>query len=111
MGAECELTVQPLTGPVINDPAASEIARAAATQVVGSTAVAWHAPLMVSEDFAEYAQVAPSCFLLLGSGNADLGLNAAHHNPRFDFDERVLPTGAALLATAATRALVEKAAV
>jgi metal-dependent amidase/aminoacylase/carboxypeptidase family protein len=49
--------------------------------------------------------------LLLGSGNADLGLNAAHHNPRFDFDERVLPTGAALLATAATRALVEKAAV
>jgi len=105
MGAECELTVQPLTGPVINDGAASEIARSAAAQVVGNTAIAWNAPLMVSEDFAEFGKVAPSCFLLLGSGNADLGLNAAHHNPRFDFDERVLPTGVALLATTATRYL------
>jgi amidohydrolase len=83
----------------------SEIARLAAVQVVGSTAVGWHTPLMVSEDFAEYGKVTPACFLLLGSGNADLGLNAAHHNPRFDFDERVLPTGVALLATVATRFL------
>ena len=55
--------------------------------------------------------LAPACFLLLGSANADLGLNAAHHNPRFDFDERVLPIGVALLATTATRFLAEKALV
>jgi amidohydrolase len=108
MGAVCELTVTPMTGPVINDPAASEIARAAAIQVVGNAAVAWHAPLMVSEDFSEYGRVAPSCFLLLGSSNPELGLNAPHHNPRFDFDERVLPLGVALLATVATRYLAER---
>jgi amidohydrolase len=108
MGAECDLAVTPLTGPVVNDPVASEIARAAAIQVAGSTAVGWHAPLMVSEDFAAYAQRVPACFVLLGSGNAELGLNAPHHNPRFDFDERVLPMGVALLATAATRYLTEK---
>ncbi len=107
MGAQCELSVQPLNGPVVNDATASEIARAAAIQVVGSTAVVWQAPLMVSEDFSEYARLAPACFLLLGSGNAELGLNAPHHNPRFDFDERVLPQGVALLATAATRFLTE----
>jgi len=111
MGAECELHVQPLTGPVINDPAATEVARQAALQVVGNTAVGRIAPLMVSEDFAEYGRLAPACFLLLGSGNAELGLNAAHHNPRFDFDERALPLGAALLATAAARVLAEKPAV
>lgn len=110
MGAECELNIQPLTGPVINDPAATEVARQAALQVVGPTAVGRITPLMVSEDFAEYGRLAPSCFLLLGSGNAERGLNAAHHNPRFDFDERALPIGAALLATAAARALAEKAA-
>ena len=108
MGAVCELTVTPMTGPVINDPAASEIARAAAIQVVGNAAVAWNAPLMVSEDFSEYGRVAPSCFLLLGSSNPELGLNAPHHNPRFDFDERVLPLGVALLATVATRYLAEQ---
>lgn len=108
MGAECALTVEPLTGPVINDPVAAETARQAAHQVVGSTALGRQAPLMVSEDFAEYARLAPSCFMLLGSANAELGLDAAHHNPRFDFDEQVLPIGAALLATAATRWLAER---
>jgi amidohydrolase len=74
-------------------------------QVVGSTAVAWQAPLMVSEDFSEFARRVPACFMLIGSGNAELGLNAPHHNPRFDFDERVLPLGVALLATTAVRFL------
>ncbi len=109
MGAEAELIVEPLTGPVINDPTASETARLAALQLVGNAAVGRITPLMVSEDFAEYGKLAPSCFILLGSGNAELGLDAPHHSPRFDFDERVLPTGAALLAAVATRYLVEKA--
>ena len=63
---------------------------------------------MVSEDFSEYGRLAPSCFLLLGSSNPELGLNAPHHNPRFDFDERVLPLGVALLVTVATRYLAER---
>jgi amidohydrolase len=64
---------------------------------------------MVSEDFSEFANRVPACFMLLGSGNAELGLNAPHHNPRFDIDERALPIGAALLATTATRFLMEHA--
>ena len=50
----------------------------------------------------------PACFMLLGSANPELGLDAPHHNPRFDFDERALPIGAALLATTATRYLIER---
>ncbi|PKO21376.1 MAG: amidohydrolase [Chloroflexi bacterium HGW-Chloroflexi-1] len=105
MGASYTLAVQTVAPTVVNDPAVSELARAAAVQVVGNTAVAWRPPLMVSEDFAEYQRYVPSCFMLLGSGNAALGLNAPHHNPRFDFDERVLPIGVALLATAAAKFL------
>ena len=108
MGAACELTVTPMTGAVVNHPGVTEIARAAAVEVVGSAAVAWHAPLMVSEDFSEYGRLIPACFMLLGSGNAELGLNAPHHNPRFDFDERILPVGVALMATTATRFLAER---
>ena len=58
---------------------------------------------MVSEDFSEYQRLVPSCYMLLGSSNPALGLDAPHHNPRFDFDEQVLPMGAALMAAAATR--------
>lgn len=109
MGARYDLTVQTVAPAVVNDPAVTETARAAAVQVVGATSVAWHAPLMVSEDFAEFQQLVPSCFMLLGSGNAGLGLSAPHHSPRFDFDESALPIGAALLAAAAARFLAEAA--
>ncbi|MCX6030491.1 MAG: amidohydrolase [Chloroflexi bacterium] len=110
MGAQYELAVKSVAPAVVNDAAAAETARAAAVQVVGPTAVTWHAPLMVSEDFSEFQKVVPACFMLLGSGNVELGLNAPHHNPRFDFDERALPIGVALLATTATRFLLENMA-
>lgn len=107
MGARYELDIQDVTGAVINDSAMAETARSAALQVVGATNVAWQPPFMVSEDFSEFANRVPACFMLLGSGNPELGLNAPHHNPRFDFDERVLPLGAALLATTAVKFLLE----
>lgn len=108
MGARYELDIQDVTGAVINDSAMAETGRAAALQVVGATNVAWQPPFMVSEDFSEFANRVPACFMLLGSGNPELGLNAPHHNPRFDFDERALPLGAALLATAAAKFLAER---
>ncbi len=108
MGARYELKVQEVTGAVINDPQMAEVARASAVQVVGNTAVVWHPPMMVSEDFSEFARRVPACFTMLGSANPALGLDASHHNPRFDFDERALPIGAALLATTAARFLNEQ---
>jgi amidohydrolase len=43
----------------------------------------------------------PGCYFFVGSANAERGLNAPHHNPKFDIDEAALPIGAALLAQAA----------
>lgn len=108
MGARYDLKVDSMAPAVINDEIASEVARAAAVQVVGPAAVLWHPPLMVSEDFSEYQRLAPACYMLLGSSNPELGLDAPHHNPRFDFDERALPIGVALLATVAARYLNER---
>ena len=105
MGAHYTWSVESVAPAVNNDPGMAEVARAAALEVVGNTGVIWHAPLMVSEDFGEYQRHVPACLLLLGSGSAELGLNAPHHNPRFDFDEQALPIGAALLASVAARFL------
>lgn len=107
MGARYDTEVQSVTQAVVNDPRIAEIVRAAAVQVVGGAAVAWHPPLMISEDFSEYACRAPACFLLLGSGNPELGLDEPHHSPRFDFDEQVLPIGVALVAESIARCLRE----
>jgi amidohydrolase len=109
MGARYDLEVRAVAPGVVNDAELTELAQAAAVQVAGSGALTRLMPLMASEDFAEYQQRIPGCFMLLGSQNNELGFNAPHHNPHFDFDERALPSGAALLAAVATRYLADRA--
>jgi metal-dependent amidase/aminoacylase/carboxypeptidase family protein len=40
--------------------------------------------------------VVPGTFVFLGIENKEKGIIYPHHHPRFDVDEDVLPTGAAL---------------
>jgi amidohydrolase len=56
---------------------------------------------MGSEDMAYLMQDVPGCYLFIGSNNTEKGLDAPHHHPKFDFDERVLPQAAGLMAAAA----------
>jgi amidohydrolase len=60
-------------------------------------------PSMGSEDFAFYAREVPSAFVFLGT--REEGRSAPLHSPQFDFNEAVLPLGAALLAQTALDAL------
>jgi amidohydrolase len=75
--------------------------RALAQRLPGVTHVAHDERTMGSEDMALMMSAVPGCYFFIGSANVDLGLNYPHHHPRFDFDERALVTGAALMATAA----------
>jgi amidohydrolase len=70
MGARYDLKVDSMAPAIINDEAASEVARAAAVQVVGPAAVIWHPPMMVSED--EYQRLAARA-ICCGSGNRSWG--------------------------------------
>jgi metal-dependent amidase/aminoacylase/carboxypeptidase family protein len=47
----------------------------------------------------------PGCYFFVGSADARRGLDAPHHNPRFDFDEAALPRAAGLMAAAAVEML------
>ncbi len=55
---------------------------------------------MGSEDMAEFLKRVPGAYIFVGSSNSSKGLDGAHHNPRFDFDEEVLPVGTALMCAA-----------
>ncbi len=55
---------------------------------------------MGSEDMAYMMGDIPGCYFFVGSANHESGLDAAHHHPKFDFDESVLPHAAALMASA-----------
>ena len=96
-GAEADLEIVSLTPAVINDAKVVEVVRTAAEAVVGPENVSSGERTMGSEDAALFMQDVPGCYFFLGSANAERGLDAPHHNPRFDFDEDALPLGVAIL--------------
>ncbi len=60
-------------------------------------------PSMGGEDFAEYLQKVPGCFVYMGA--APGGKAYPWHHEKFDIDERALPLGAGFLADVARRFL------
>lgn len=94
-GGKVTVDVRPGYPPLVNHLGVTEIARAVAQSVGGEENV-WPAePMMGAEDFALLAREAPGTFIWLGAALPD---PREHHHPRFDIDESVLPTAAALLA-------------
>ena len=85
----------------INSPAGAALMRRVADQVVGPELVTQIEPMMVGEDMSEFLNRAPGCFILVGAAPPDQPDPSPHHSPTFDFDERMLPTGVALLTHAA----------
>ena len=50
-------------------------------------------PVTGSEDFAFFLERVPGCYVFIGNGVGDTG-GCMVHNPGYDFNDRVLPTGA-----------------
>lgn len=78
--------------PVINDAGATAAAFAAAAAVTGRPVVTDFPPSTAGDDFAEFSNRVPGCYVWLGNGPAVDG--ALHHNSRYDFNDAAIPTGA-----------------
>ena len=85
----------------VNHPRPTETMRQAAQTLTDVVQVTQVKPLMIAEDMSEFLQRVPGCFALLGAGPHP----HPHHNAGFDFDERALPVGVALLCETAARVL------
>jgi amidohydrolase len=99
-GASADLDIEHLTPAVVNDPDVTRVVRDSAETVVGPEDVSSGERTMGSEDAAYFTQEVPGCYFFLGSANTERGLDAPHHNPRFDFDEDVLSIGVAVMVEA-----------
>lgn len=91
--------------PVVNDAAVTAVVRDVAATVVAGERVVALKPTTGSDDVAYFLRRAPGCYFAVGSNNHDRGLDAAHHNPRFDIDEDALVIGAKVMGGAALRLL------
>jgi amidohydrolase len=105
LGCRAAIEVQRLTPAVINDAQTARKVRQVAERVLPDHTIDPHFCTMGSEDMAYMMERVPGCYFLIGSANAEKGLDAAHHHPRFDIDEEALPQAAALMAAAAVEFL------
>ncbi len=106
MQCQAEVNLQRLTPATINNPEIARIVQKVARQIFPEADIdSDNFITMGAEDFASVLEKVPGCFFFIGSANKEKGLDAGHHNPKFDFDEVVLPRAAALMSSAAIRLL------
>jgi hippurate hydrolase len=81
--------------PVLrNDPAQTDFCRQVIRDWLGNDGLLdITEPVTGSEDFAFFLEKVPGCYVFIGNGEGSEG-GCMVHNPGYDFNDRVLPTGA-----------------
>jgi amidohydrolase len=98
MGCQTEMELKQLTPSTINHPEIAGAVQKAAQKLFRDADIQpGNNITMGSEDFAFILEKQKGCYFFVGSANAEKGLNAGHHHPKFDFDEAVLPRAVALM--------------
>jgi amidohydrolase len=99
--ARCAFEFNRRAPPVVNHAREAHFAAQVMRDLVGETHVRVQEPAMPSEDFAYMLQVKPGCYAFIGNGDGDhraLGHGAGPcmlHNPSYDFNDALIPLGAA----------------
>lgn len=102
--ATIEVELRPIYDVLVNDETMSRALLDAAGDVVGPQQALIRESLeMGSEDFADMLRVVPGAYCWLGHG--DDGLGVPLHNPKFGFDDSILPIGASIYARVVERRL------
>jgi amidohydrolase len=79
--------------PLVTDPIHTKFAIGVAEEIAGAGKVdANYPPNMASEDFSFMLEKKPGAYLFIGNGPEEGG--RILHNPRYDFNDEILPIGA-----------------
>jgi len=97
-GAKCEVVISHGYPFLFNDPALTRKLSGLATEYLGKDRVKELEKRMTAEDFAYFAEKAPSCLYRLGIARESKGIRTNLHTSTFNVDESSLETGMGLLA-------------
>jgi len=100
-GAKPKISFKKGYPATVNHKKQSLFAFNVAKKVNGKNSTNKQAPMMGSEDFSYFLKQVPGAFAWIGNGKS-----ASLHNPKYDFDDNILCTGASFLATLAEEYLI-----
>jgi len=98
-GCRATMETVAIVAAVVNAPEPTAVVREAAVAVLGATNILEHRT-MAAEDMGFILQEIPGCYFFVGCSNGH-ATSFPHHHPRFDFDERAMIDGVAVMARAA----------
>jgi len=101
-GCRASMETVAIVAAVNNAPEPTAVVRAAAEHVLGAENILEHRT-MASEDMGYVLEEIPGCYFFIGCSNGNPTTHFPHHHPRFDFDERAMINGVAIMAEAASR--------
>ena len=105
-GATAKVHYERVYPATVNTVPEAQFAADVAARLVGEEHVVRHmTPSMGGEDFAFMLQVKPGAYMRIGQGQPALGRSHPLHNSRYDFNDAILPLGAALHASLIEAAL------
>jgi amidohydrolase len=104
-GARIDMRYERRYPPTVNHAGPAALCERVARALVGeSNLILDPRPAMGSEDFAWMLQNKPGCYVWIGNGTGSAG-GCMVHNPGYDFNDAILPTGAAYWVRLAETAL------
>jgi amidohydrolase len=104
-GAQIAVRYERRYPPTVNHPEQAALCARVAESLVGAQNVNRNPkPAMGSEDFAWMLLARPGCYVWIGNGTGSQG-GCMVHNPGYDFNDAILPTGAAYWVRLAETAL------
>jgi hippurate hydrolase len=98
MNAEIDLHIDVGYPCVYNNERLHDTAWTLAQQYMGVPHVKETELRMGAEDFGFYSERIPGCFFRLGTANAENGITAGVHTPKFDIDESAIRIGMGMMA-------------
>ncbi len=99
-GCRATMETVAIVSAVVNAPGPTSVVRAAAEHILGEDNILEHRT-MAAEDMGYILEEIPGCYFFVGCSNGNPATQYAHHHPRFDFDERAMIDGVAVMAQAA----------
>lgn len=99
-GAKVDCWLEETYPPLVNNVDEAAFAASVAEEIVGRENVNRNGPLVMgSEDFSFMLNACPGAFMLIGNGGGENDGEVACevHNPKYDFNDAILPLGATFL--------------
>lgn len=93
---------------VVNADEPTAVVREAAVKIMGADNISTRRT-MASEDMGFFLDEVPGCYFFIGASNKEKGFTYPHHHPKFNFDERAMINGVAIMGEAVAKYVLNSA--